>query len=252
MAASSSPTQFQDLVRASLNELERAITDEPKTWTVTTSLPVVPHVAQLNLFSLLLLQGVGVMHRDIYPHRKRLKELLDKSYRTAMDVWQQSTAGESPAAQARQLNDLRRVEPVAKSAVAYAEKHCRIGGLGLGAFGVVDLQAALAALIGRVTSVAGAQLGLESAKTGKAVGPKQARTAMHNLPAAVIGSYVVAKLAASGAAGRRLDAKQVAVASVAVGIGTKLQRPAAPTPPSIKQLRGTLGRLGQHLDSEGL
>ena len=77
------PSLLEDFLRATLGELERVVDEDPRGVTVPLRLPVVPHVAQLSLFGLMLLKGVDKSHTAIFSHRDRFEDVLGKVYRKA-------------------------------------------------------------------------------------------------------------------------------------------------------------------------
>ena len=101
-------------------------------------IPAAPAVAQLSLYLLLVSRGLQPKHKILYPHRDRLRHLLDRSYRKALKAWDDG-----------QLKDVLGLQPEILTLANFARRNFpgieRVES-GLEAFGVASIKRSLAIL----------------------------------------------------------------------------------------------------------
>lgn len=219
----------ETLLKATLGELELAITKEQRDWTVDSHLPVVPHVSQLCMFGLFLLKGVESKHSDVLPHRDKSQELTQKAYRHSMKVWLAAMEEANPATRQRRLDDVSAVRDKAQAVVAHADRFFGIFKAGLGAYGVTNVQEALAAYAANISLKVEAGLGIE-----------KATTASVRIPGAVYASIAVGRLLAESAGQRTLTPVQISKARFAGMLGARKDDSGPPESVLIRKVRGTL------------
>jgi hypothetical protein len=242
--------EFQDFIRAGISELNRLVGNDPTGARTHSKLPSIPQVAQLSMFLMLIAKGIEPKHVDIYPHRNRLTEHLDKVYKKSRLRWEEAIATKSQSSRENQLHDTRDVQPHVAVLVRYAEKTFGLNSRSLRSFGVTDVQAALGALIKKVADATERQLqpstrgrGAKAARKDDVPDPKT----YDGLPGPVLGGLLVASVAGDAGMQGKFTRDQVMAMRVGVGIGTGKPDPAKPESKVAKELRRTLKSLATHV-----
>jgi hypothetical protein len=102
------------------------------------AIPTSPAVAQLSLYLLLVSRGLQPKHTNVYPHRDRLRNLLERVYRKAIKA---SDDGD--------LEDAEGLQPGVRTLAKFARRNIAgfdHAGAGLDAFGVRSVRKSLAIL----------------------------------------------------------------------------------------------------------
>ena len=235
-------TRFQDFIRAGIGDLNR-LADDEKTG---TTLPPIPQAAQLSMFLLLITKGVEAKHKDIFDHKDRLTEHLDKVYRTSKAGWEEAVAEKNPRARDSQLRDTSVIEPYIAALVRFAEKRFGLTSVPLTTFGVSDVQVALGALIRKMAAGVEHDLGLDAhghgVKAGQAVSKVRG-----DIPGPVLGGLLVASVAGDVGLQGSVTQDQAMAMRVAVGLGTEKRGAGKPEPAAVKKIRRTLKGLAEHI-----
>ena len=110
----------------------------PRRASTVARIPASPAAAQLSLYLLLVSRGLQAKHKTIYPHRKRLQDLLQRVYRRAVKSWDDGD-----------LKDVQGLQPGVSTLAKFARRN--IPGFentthGLDAFGVHDVRFSLGIL----------------------------------------------------------------------------------------------------------
>ena len=227
----------ETLLKATLGELQLAITKDRRYWTVESHLPVVPHVCQLCLFALYLLKGIESKRSDVLPHRDKAEELTQKAYRHSMKIWLAAMEQAKPEARQRRLDDVSVVRAKAQTVVAHADRFFGIFKAGLAVYGVTNVQEALATYAANVSLKVEAGLGIE-----------KSTTASVKIPGAVYASIAVGRLLAETAGQRTLSPVQISKARFAGRLGARKDDQAPPESVLIRKVRGTLKLLASAAD----
>ena len=244
------PSRLEDFLRATLGELERVVDEDPRGVTVLMRLPVVPHVAQLSLFGLMLLKGLDKSHKAVFADRGQFEDLLGKVYRKARGRWETALLATTAAkALNKELNELGTIRATARAAVKFGDKTFGLAGPTLGSLGVIDLQAALSDLTRRFVAVVGQQVGLEQAHGSADRGALKA--AMSNLSGPVIAAYALGKIAGGVSATAGMTPTQRTTARIAVDLGTQRRKDGPQLSDGERELQKTLSRLRKHLPVGG-
>jgi hypothetical protein len=243
------PALLEDFLRATLGELGRVVDEDSRGVTVPMRLPVVPHVAQLSLFGLMLLKGVDKSHKAVFADRGQFEHLLGKVYRKARGRWEKALLKAKPKELNKQLNELGTIRATARSAVKAIDEVVGINGPTLGSLGMVDLQAALSDLTRRFVAAAGQQVGLEQPKGQAGRGALQA--AMSNLSGPVTAAYALGKIAGGVNATSGMTPTQRTTARIAVDLGTQRRKDGPQLSDAERELQKTLSRLRKHLPVGG-
>jgi hypothetical protein len=242
--------QFQDFIRAGIGDLRRIADDNPTALGARSQLPPVPQAAQLSMFLLLITKGVEPKHKDIFIHKDRLTEHLDKVYKKSKAGWEEALAAKSVRARDSQLHDTSVIGPYIATLVRFSEKNFGLTPVPLRSFGVRDVQVALGALIKKLATGVQHDLGLfPQALSGKAVGKagKPAPEARGDIPGPVLGGLLVATVAGDVGLQGSVTRDQAMALRVGVGVGTSKPEPGKPEPKAAKKLRRTLKGLAEHI-----
>jgi hypothetical protein len=233
-----SSARQQDFIRAVLVELQRVTEQNRDAWTVKTSLPVVPHAAQLSLLGILLLKGVDSSHVEIYSCREKLEGLLGKAYQEAKKVWQEALTKTRPEARDKLLNDNKMIRPAVMKAVDFADQKFGLLDMPLGSF-TGNVQDTLAELVGKVSEAIELKIrpGAKSGATGQ-------------VPGAVYGAVTVGMLAGGLVGRREMTPKELSAARIAVRLGSQKDEDGGPEAKEVRRLRKTLKELGLHLPEQ--
>jgi hypothetical protein len=243
------PSLLEDFLRATLGELERVVDEDPRGVTVPLRLPVVPHVAQLSLFGLMLLKGVNKSHSAIFAHRDRFEDVLGKVYRKARGTWETALLKAKPKELNKRLNELGAIRTTARAATKFGDTTLGLTEPTLGSLGVVDLQAALSDLTRRFVTAAGQQVGLEQPKGEAGRGALQA--AISNLSGPATAAYALSRIVGSMGSSSGLTPTQITAARIAVNLGTHRRKNEPQLTDGDRKLLKTLNRLKKHLPVEG-
>ncbi|NQW48773.1 MAG: hypothetical protein HQ464_13520 [Planctomycetes bacterium] len=244
--------QFQDFIRAGIGDLRRIVGGDSSEWGARSELPPVPQAAQLSMFLLLITKGVEPKHKDIFTHKNRLTEHLNKVYKKSKAGWEEALAAKSVRARDSQLHDTSVIEPYIAALVRFAEKNFGMTSIPLRSFGVRDVQVALAALIKKLATGVERDLGLISqGVSGKAVGKAGtvASEDRSDIPAPVLGGLLVATVAGDVGLQGSVTRDQAMAMRVGVGIGTSKAEPGKPEPKAAKKIRRTLEGLAEHVQA---
>jgi hypothetical protein len=244
--------QFQDFIRAGIGDLQRIAGGDSSEWGARSELPPVPQAAQLSMFLLLITKGVEPKHKDIFTHKNRLTEHLNKVYKKSKAGWEEALAAKSVRARDSQLHDTSVIEPYIAALVRFAEKNFGMTSIPLRSFGVRDVQVALAALIKKLATGVERDLGLIShGHGGNAVG--KAGTAASedrsDIPGPVLGGLLVATVAGDVGLQGSVTRDQAMAMRVGVGVGTSKAEPGKPEPKAAKKIRRTLEGLAEHVQA---
>jgi hypothetical protein len=242
--------QFQDLIRSGIGDLQRIAGDSPTKMGTSSELPPVPQAAQLSMFLLLITKGVEPKHKDIFIHKDRLTEHLNKVYKKSKVGWEEALAAKSQRARDSQLHDTSVIGPYIAALVRFAEKNFGLTPVPLSTFGVSNVQVALAALIKKLATGVEHDLGLfPQALSGKAVGKagKLTPEAHGDIPGPVLGGLLVATVAGDVGLQGSVTRDQAMAMRVGVGVGTSKPEPGKPEPKAAKKLRRTLEGWAEHI-----
>ena len=242
------PSLLEDFLRATLGELGRVVDEDSRGVTVPMRLPVVPHVAQLSLFGLMLLKGVNKSHKAVFEHRDRFEDMLGKVYRKARGTWETALLKAKPKELNKRLSELGAIRATARAAAKFGDTTFGLAGPTLGSLGVIDLQAALSELIRRFVAATGQKVGLEQPKGEAGRGALQA--AMSNLSGPVMAAYALGKIAGSAGSNSGLTPTQSTAARIAVNLGTQRRKDGPQLSDAERELQKTLSRLRKHLPVE--
>jgi hypothetical protein len=241
---------FQDFIRSGIGDLQRIAGDVSARWGAGSELPPVPQAAQLSMFLLLITKGVEPKHKDIFIHKDRLTEHLDKVYKKSKAGWEEALAAKSQRTRDSQLHDTSVIEPYIAALVRFTEKNFGLTPVPLSTFGVSNLQVALAALIRKLAAGVENDLGLVPQGHGsKAVGKagKPTPEARGGIPGPVLGGLLVATVAGDVGLQGSVTRDQAMAMRVGVGVGTSKPEPGKPEPKAAKKLRRTLKGLAEHI-----
>lgn len=137
-------------------------------------IPASPAAAQLALYLLLVTRGLQPKHKTLYPHRDRLRDLLQRVYRKALKAWDDGD-----------LKDVQAIQPGVRTLAKFARRNIpgfpHTGG-GLDAFGVTSVQKSLAILTEKLAMTFAREIAKNPAKA----------------PAEVVGASLVASAASPG------------------------------------------------------
>jgi len=242
--------QFQDFIRSGIGDLQRIAGDVSARWGAGSELPPVPQAAQLSMFLLLITKGVEPKHKDIFIHKDRLTEHLDKVYKKSKTGWEEALAAKSVRARDSQLHDTSVIEPYIAALVRFTEKNFGLTAAPLRSFGVSNVQVALGALIKKLATGGEYDLGLfPQALSGKAVGKagKLTPEATGDIPGPVLGGLLVASVAGDVGLQGSVTRDQAMAMRVGVGVGTSKAEPGKPEPKATKKIRRTLEGLAEHI-----
>ena len=242
--------QFQDFIRSGIGDLQRIAGDVSARWGTGSELPPVPQAAQLSLFLLLITKGVEPKHKDIFIHKDRLTEHLNKVYKKSKAGWEEALAAKSVRARDSQLHDTSVIEPYIAALVRFAEKNFGLTPVPLSTFGVSNVQVALGALIKKLATGVEHDLGLfPQALSSKAVGKagKPTSEARGDIPGPVLGGLLVASVAGDVGLQGSVTRDQAMAMRVGVGVGTSKPESRKPEPKAAKKLRRTLEGLAEHI-----
>ena len=242
--------QFQDFIRSGIGDLQRIAGDDFSERGAGSELPPVPQAAQLSMFLLLITKGVEPKHKDIFIHKYRLTEHLEKVYKKSKAGWEEALASKSQRTRDSQLHDTSVIEPYIAALVRFAEKNFGLTAAPLRSFGVRDVQVALGALIKKLATGVQHDLGLfPQAISGKAVGKpgKLTPEARRDIPGPVLGGLLVATVAGDVGLQGSVTRDQAMALRVGVGVGTSKPEPGKPEPKAAKKLRRTLKGLAEHI-----
>jgi len=110
----------------------------PRRVCVVAAIPTAPTVAQLSLYLLLVSRGLQPKHTNVYPHRHRLRDLLQRVYRQALK-----------ASDDGHLVDVEGLKPGVRTLAKFARRNVAgfdQTGPGLNVFGVNSVEKSLAIL----------------------------------------------------------------------------------------------------------
>lgn len=235
----------EDLLRATISELDRVVEGDAGDWTVTKRLPAVVQVAQLGVFGRLVLGVMTTEYATVFPHKAKLDELFGKVSTAAKKEWTQAlnkTRAGSPKRN-KYLEDTRGLQPVVRALVKYADRTISLrGGMRLGSFGIKDLQDSLALLVGKVSEAMAAKLEADSkAKAG---------SGRADIPGPVYGAVTIGVLAGGLVGRREMTSKELSAARIACRLGAKKDEAGGPETKPVKKARKTLKELGAHLPEQ--
>lgn len=137
-------------------------------------IPASPAAAQLALYLLLVTRGLQPKHKTLYPHRDRLRYLLQRVYRTAVKAWDEGD-----------LKNAERLQPGVRTLAKFARRS--IPGFeytagGLDGFGVTSVQRSLAILTEKLAMTVAREIAKNPAKA----------------PVELVGASLVASAASPG------------------------------------------------------
>lgn len=244
MARTKTPTdpdaaRFQDFIRAGIGDL-KSLADHGSTG---SGLPPVPQATQLSMFLLFITRGVEAKHEDIFDHKDRLTEHLDKVYRKSKAGWEEALAEKSHRARDSQLRDTSVIEPYVAALVRFAEKNFGLTSVPLATFGVTDVQVALGALIRKLAVGVEHDLGLDAHGHGGSGAAK----GRGDIPGPVLGGLLAASIAGDVGLQGWVTRDQAMAMRVAVGLGAEKPGSGKPEPAAVKKLRRTLKGLAEHV-----
>ena len=240
---------LEDFLGATLGELGRVVDEDSRGVTVPMRLPVVPHVAQLSLFGLMLLKGVDKSHKAVFEHRDRFEDMLGKVYRKARGTWETALLKAKPKELNKRLSELGAIRVTARAAAKFGDTTFGLAGPTLGSLGVIELQAALSELIRRFVTAAGQKVGLEQPKGEAGRGALQA--AMSNLSGPAMAAYALGRIVGGVSATSGMTPTQRTTARIAVDLGTQRRKDGPQLSDAERELQKTLNRLKKHLPVEG-
>jgi hypothetical protein len=202
------------------------------------------------MFLLPITKGVEPKHKDIFTHRDRMSQHLEKVYKKSTNGWEEALTSKSQRVRDCQLRDTSGIEPYVTVLVRFAGKAFGLTPVPLRNFGVTDVQVALGALIKKLT--AGFESALELAPD-RHVGPSENTSSRPDpeggadIPGPVLGGLLVATVAGDvGLRGSVMRDQAIAI-RVGVGVGTSKPEPAEPEPKAAKTIRRTLEGLAEHI-----
>jgi len=143
------PSQFEAFLLAGIADLGRFVNLQdldqlyptrrpPRRACSLTAIPTSPAVAQLALYLLLVSRGLQPKHTNVYPHRDRLRNLLQRVYRKAIK-----------ASDDGKFEDAEGLQPGVRTLAKFARRNIAgfdHTGAGLNAFGVKSVRISLAIL----------------------------------------------------------------------------------------------------------
>jgi len=146
----------------------------PRRGSTVALIPASPAAAQLALYLLLVTRGLQPKHKTLYPHRDRLRDLLQRVYRKALKAWDDG-----------ELKDAQGLQPGVRTLAKFARRNIPgfeyMGG-GLEAFGVTSVQRSLAILTEKLAMTFAWEIAKNPAKA----------------PAELVGASLVASAASPG------------------------------------------------------
>ena len=240
------PDRIQDFIRAGISDLRRITGDAPAGFGTGSQLPPIPQAAQLSMFVLLITSGLEDKHTEIFAHKKRLKEHLDKVYKKAKTHWEEALTTEDTPDRKSRLHDTTVIEPYVAALAGFAGEKFGLYSLSLQDFGVSDVQMALAALIKKIAS--GVDRGLGIAPDGSSqITDQTADESRGDIPGPVLGALLAATIAGDAGLKNLVTPDQAKAMRVGVSIGTENAEPGKPEPAATKKLRRTLKGLAHHI-----
>ena len=198
---------------------------------ISADLPRVPAVAHLALYMLLLTRGLQPKHTVVYPHRKRLRDLLRRIYRKAIANWDRG-----------ELQDGEELQLSVRALAKFARKNFgpfENPGTSLQGFGVTSVRQSLAILTEKLAMLYARNITRRLAKDPESVPPE------------VLGGSLVASATSPGVVERLGDGHTIG-GLMKLGVRTGLMGASSrgagkQAPAALDDLRKFLKRAGREL-----